>query len=807
MTLGPSSSTQPSLPLVVWLADLSQDDRPLAGGKAAILGELARAGLPVPPGFCLTTAAYRSASHAVRLPTAVAEPLLEAYQRLRAQAPTGRVSVRSSATVEDLPEASFAGQGLTELDVADADSLLEAVRACWTSLDRASALAYRAGTPAEMAVLIQAMVPADASGVAFSRDPVTGTEVVVVEAVPGLGEALVGGRVTPERYRQPGPEPRPGALLDAATLADLVALVKRIEAMCGMPQDVEWALWQGGLHVLQSRPITAGRTGFYDAISPAGAAAKPGDAKDTLWSSGFLNERFSQVVSPLGWSLIRSLLEPLAFQHSLQFLGCADFDTLPLTRLYRGHPFANVAIFQRLYAVFPDWLLPEDARRHFPGGDTSLRHAVAYPRSILAPRTFWSLVRTFVGEFPATMPWLNAGHWQRFAHRHAAQMDALEARTPQTEMELWKDLDALRALDRQLLAIHRWSLTVADLAYSTLRRLVLRWTGDIALPARLVVGLPSLSVQLDAALRRVASAAEKASDPDAAIWDGLADVLARFGHRALTLDLYHAPFRANPEQVAALVRGLIGQPPPAPPDPEAAERDVCGRVGPLRWALLRPVLSLARQQMLLREEQRFTWQRSLALQRERLLGLGQHWVDQGWLETPQQVFFATWEEVRAARSGARPPLAEIRPRQAEHARLEADHRRAPGLTYPLFLRGDVPLDIPPAAAAVWQGQPVSPGVGRGPARIILTPHDFDRIAAGDVLVTRSVDPGWTPLFGRLAGLVMEVGGQLSHGAVVAREYGLPAVVGLPGISRQLQDGQHLVVDGQTGRVVVSPSDP
>jgi pyruvate,water dikinase len=798
--------SQDQATFVVPLSELSRANRSQVGGKAAALGELARAGLPVPPGFCLTTAAYRLEAQAACLPPDVQGPLLEAYRRLRQQAPKGRVSVRSSATVEDLPAASFAGQALTVLNVADAAGLLDAVQACWDSLDSEAARAYRAGAPAEMAILVQAMLPADAAGVAFSRDPLTGEQSIVVEAVPELGDQLVSGQATPERYRCPGEPPPPGALLDAATLAGVAALVRRAEAILDGPQDVEWVLWQGQPWVPQSRPITTQATGFYDAISTPGILPDAYAAETTLWTSGFLNERFGQVVSPLGWTLIRSLLVPLAFRDPLQFLGCHDAHNLPLTRLYRGHPFANVGIFQRLYAAFPGWLLPEDARRYFPDSDTSLRQAVGYPRSILAPRTFWSLARAFVREFPATLPWLNARHWQRFARRHARQMKTLEGRTPQDEHGIWQDLDRLRALDRELLAIHRWSLTAADLAYSALRRWVVRWTGDADLPAQLVSGQPSLSTQFDAALREIAQAAQGATDPDAVIAGRLPDLLARFGHRAFSLDLYQPPFRAEPEQAAALVRGLVGQPPPPHPDPERAEQAARRAMGRLRYALSHPLLRLAREQMVLREDQRFTWQRSLALQRERLLALSQRWEAQGWLEAPDQIFFVTWDEALAARQGVVPPLPDIRQRQIEHQRLQADHRRAPWLTYPLFLKGDDPLDTPPATATTWQGQPVSPGIGQGPARIVPAPDDFDSIAPGDILVTRTVDPGWTPLFGRLAGLVMEVGGQLSHGAVVAREYGLPAVVGLPGITRQLEGGTPLLVDGKTGRVIALEAD-
>jgi pyruvate,water dikinase len=238
---------------------------------------------------------------------------------------------------------------------------------------------------------------------------------------------------------------------------------------------------------------------------------------------------------------------------------------------------------------------------------------------------------------------------------------------------------------------------------------------------------------------------------------------------------------------------------------ELLERQAEAHMAGWQRLIFREVLRLTRAYMRLREDQRFTWQKVLAYQRSIFAALGKKWAREGQLDRPEAIWCATLEEVCEALAGrASLPRKEIAARCAELHRLEDEHRRAPELTYPAFLHGNRPLvDEDSLGAACFHGLPVSPGVGSGPARVILIPSQFERIRPGDVLVTRGADPGWTPLFGILSGLILETGGQLSHGAVIAREYGLPAVAALPGITRRLKGGEMVTLDGRTGIVTVN----
>ena len=844
---------------IVWLDEITADDLEMVGGKAANLGEMLRAGFRVPPGFCVTTAAYRAfvernelqegiralARDAngtadpyalfARPPGAALEREIRAAGRqlLDGLPPGSRLAVRSSATTEDMPDASFAGQGETYLNVG-ADELLGRIRDCWASLWTARAVAYRqrgggAPSPPEMAVVVQVLIPCEAGGVAFTADPLGG-DAIVIEAVRGLAEAVVQGTGDITRYtvdrdslavRHPavGRQAAAGGEVLAPDRVRLVAeTALALEAHFGGAQDVEWGLWNDDLYLFQCRPVTTEAERFFTQVIP-------GD--DYLWTGGYLNERFPQPVSPLGWSIVGTLTAELAFRDPLRYLGYRHLDRLPLTKLYRGHPYTNVAVFQILYKVFPDAFVPDDAARYFPGGDTGLRKQAPYPCCLLDPRLIASMLWHFAREPANWSPLHNYRHWARFAARHEQAMAGLARRLESAADldDLWAIVETAQRWNRELLGIHRWSLMAADLAVPLLGRLVGRWVSaerQAELCARLLSGLPNKSMELDHALRRLA---EETGAGEAE----MRDFLAAYGHRSFSLDIYHPTFADDPGQVLRLLEVAGQGPDPAArvAERESAEHQVRAAIaarplGRLKLLALDQVLILARRYVALREDQRFAWQLSLALMRRAFLRIGERLAAAGILSQSDDIFFATFEEIgdfcrpaqwqHDARQEAGQAIAARRPpskraipmaRRTAFERLQREFELAPHLTYPAFLRGNRPLEVASAdEAGHWRGVPVSPGLVKGPVRVVLTPGQFDRIAPGDVLVTRSTDPGWTPIFGRLGGLIMERGGQLSHGSVVAREYGLPAVVGIPHVTEHLHDGDLVLLDGLTGTVTL-----
>lgn len=868
---------------ILWLDEIESRDKSRVGAKAFNLAEIRRAGFVVPASFCITAAAYQDFVTLNGLDSAINEllhtpqqdvpgaasalqeafrrgqisaqvrgPIVSAYRQLRASCAPGvqGVAVRSSASAEDWPTASFAGQQATLLNVTYEEQLLRAVLECWASLWSPQAVAYRLHQGLReaptMAVLVQCMVNAESAGVVFSQDPLSGEEKVIIEAMFGLGEAIVSGATEFDRYtvdRTTCLESEPPLIGHkrqqhlmspggGVQIADIPAKLERarvlteeqvrqvaatalaLEHHFGCPQDLEWAFAEERLHLLQARPITTATRSFFTDVIPS---------DDYIWTSGFLNERFPLPVSPLGWTLIQGLLERLAFRDPLRYLGLRGVENLSITKLYRGHPYVNLFVFQTLYRVFPDWLLPEDAWRYFPSGRTELRRAVRYPLFLFDPRFLLSMARHFWESPRAWSPWHNHRAWADFVRRHDRRSEELDAsyRALLAEsgdiQQIWEIVEAAQELNTELLALHRWGLTCADLTYSLLRRLVRSFTeraDAMTLCTQLVTGLPNKSVEMNDSLYDLA----QHMDDSAAISTKLAAFVAQFGHRSFYLDIYHPTFGEQPAQVLDLVQCLRSQAGQPRPD-HAAKREEARRVlraeagrGPLgrmKRGIFDHVLYLTQCYVPLREDQRFYWQRTLAMQRKLFLLLGKRMTDLRVLQQEGQVFFLTLAEIETYVRGQTrgEQYAELaKSRQQQFERLCRESEAAPDHAYPPFLRGNRPWPLEPHEREnLLQGRGVSPGLGRGRAVILRSPAELNRVKRGDVLVTQTLDPGWTPVFALLNALVLEHGGQLSHAAVVAREYGLPAVTGIPHVTELLHDGEMLLVDGTAGYVSRIPS--
>ena len=839
---------------IVWLQDITVEQIPLVGRKAAHLGELMRLHFLVPPGFCITLSAFDHFTdgphgHAERLSDdALAELDAACRQLIAMYGSTTLFAVRSSAPNEDQAGASFAGQYDTFLNVQPSD-VPARVLDCRASLHNRRSTAYRqrhtptVGQPG-MAIIVQVMIPCQVAGVAFSSDPVTGRPSVVIEAGPGLGDVLASGHMTPHRYAVAPGEPLPPGddLLPAPVLNKIAELTLAIASAFACPQDIEWGLWHNDLYVFQARPMTVSPEGddiFTETSSP-----------DVLWTAAFFNERFPQPVSPLGWSLLKADIEQLALREPLQFMGTPGCTTWPLTRLYRGHPYANMRVFQTLYKVFPDVLLPEDAYRFFIDRDASLRRKVPYPRGILDPRFLVSMLRHFWHDARTWSPLHNYRLWQHFTNDYDRALAGARQRIEQAaSTQLLTIADDIRQLNRRLLAIHRWSLTDADICYSLLCRLIRSWVNDKAaasLAAALVAGTDNYSLRTNQALAHLGRLA--AADPTLLqdentdtpcrseagrqFQSALDRFLSIYGHRSPSLDIYHPTFADDRSLLTKMIRSHVVAPigqateESAPGTPtvsntgrQDAERQVrqaltrhfLERLLPLRWFILRGLLTLTRHYLRLREDQRFYWQKGLALLRHIYLRIGRALAEYGMLEQDDDIFFLTASEVEGIHSSLMPRVDQagegdhsdrlrtrVALRRRIFKRLNAAYAASPATSYPTFLRGDEPVVERHTDGRLLSGRPLSPGMARGPACIVLGEEDFAAVRPGSILVAPGADPGWTPLFSRISGLVLENGGQLSHGAVVAREYGLPAIAGIPGVTGILRNGEIIVVDGSAG---------
>jgi len=737
---------------IVDLREVTSDRREVAGGKAVGLGALLRAGEQVPPGFCITTEGGERAE------------ILRAYERLGA----GAVAVRSSATVEDAPDASYAGMFDTVLDVQGPAALLAAIDVCRASARGARVTAY-GGTGVKMAVVVQQMVEAATGGVLFTADPVTGCRTaMLVESAKGGGETVVGGRTRVERR-----------LLDHGD--PMWAVGERLQRLFGSPQDIEWAIDPCGTRwILQSRPITA----LFPAPPPT--AGPPRVYLEFGHVQGML-----QPVTPMGLdnlkALVKAMLVPLGLDVEITGVGGRLYGDL--TDLVRD-PAARRRLLPLLAVDFGP--RAQAAMRHvlddprFAPTRTSRRRGSARPpvgralRGVLGALARPDRARLRLNEEIERL-------------RRASADDGRELTTAE-RFRLVREYDATAGPDAIL-----WPIVAGLLASAVPPRLL----KGIARPGEIntvLGGMPhNVTIEMDLALWEVARSK-----------NDLADFLRTYGHRAAAeVDVGVPRWSEDPTPVHAALATLrkVTDPDQAPDRrfaraAEQAEatlrelRERAGRRRPVRGRLAVFLLGRARRLAGLREAGKFAGLYRLAEMRRHLLAIGADRTTAGILERPGDIMFLTLDEAEKATGNQRHLIAERRTRHERESR-----RRS----VPVVLLSDGtdveatrPAEHDPDAL---RGVGASAGQATGPVRVVLDPADA-RLEPGEVLVTATTDPGWTPLFLTAAALVTETGAVMAHGPTVAREYGLPAAICVPGATRHLRTGQIVTVDGAAGTVTV-----
>jgi rifampicin phosphotransferase len=807
---------------VLSLGDLGQDDLATAGGKAANLGELVRAGFPVPNGFVVTTAAYATAIQPLDLniseriaagdvasiradietapmPAELRTEIADAYAALG----TVPVAVRSSATAEDLPGAAFAGQQDTYLNVVGEAALVEAVQRCWGSLWTDRAIAYRSrmkidSADVRIAVVLQPMINAEVAGVMFTADPVSGDrETIVVDASSGLGEAVVSGLVTPDHYvldgrgltqdyrpgrrevivssvpgggvaHQPGESDHVERLPDSA-LADLARLGIEVAKHFGRPQDIEWAYAEGRVWLLQARPMTA--------LPPP----------------------------------------PLKLNAMQRRLGSVLLDYLPVRPypidMSSWVPYGPAGLMASVTARFGfrdpfDRFLPED---EYGVVD---RFVPLPPRPtfgvLLAPWRIATLVHRHDPrrwrEDPRFVDFLDNVH--TLAAQDLGPMSWARLKTmPRLALDLIKPIGDLRIdyLPRTGLALVRLFLA-------------LRLLGRSALFTDLIIS-PTRTTDANRALEELAGVVRE----NPALYDAVNtfDIkqlnafpefqaqfnayLAEYGHReTVTPVLVTPPTQGEaPETVLALIKVLAAEPPRPPEDPDHAMSELLQHRllrGPRRRARMKHWVQAARAGMAFREDSHFYFLMPLPILRRSLLEMGRRLHNAEVLSTPEDVFHLRLDELEAIEEPAKLTESDkdelrdaVRTRSARREELAGVRLIDPVAVFPRRETGD----------ALITGTPASSGSATGPVRLIREPADFGRLAPGDVLVCPYTNPAWTTLFQRASAVVVDSGGPASHAAIVAREYGIPAVMGTGTGTRTLTDGQLVIVDGSTGRVTAA----
>jgi rifampicin phosphotransferase len=858
---------------VLGLDEIDQSQGPLVGGKGANLGELARIeGIAVPAGFCVTTDAFRrimaavpllderlerlsrldpderatigalsaeirQAVTAIALPDDVAAAITRAVARLGGQA---AYAVRSSATAEDLPTASFAGQQDSYLNVVGPAEILAHVSRCLASLFTERAVIYRLRNgfddrQVQMAVVVQRMVFPQAAGLLFTADPVTSDrKVVSVEASFGLGEALVAGLVNPDVYRVRGdavvartvgakrlaiyasPD---GGTEERAVAADrqeepaltddqvirLARLGRRIEAHFGRPQDIEWCLADGEFQIVQSRPITT--------LFPIPATD---DDDNHVYISVGHQQMMTDAMKPLGLSVWQlTTRRPMAEAGGRLFVDVTQLLASPASReaLVTGMGRSDPLIADALRTVLDrgDFIpvKPDEDQAEMPVGSE--------PATI---ETDPAIVSELVERGQASIA--------------ALRRDIGSKSGPELFDFILADLPELR---RTLFDPRGLQVILAAMQASwRLNEQLETWLGEKNAVDTLTQSVPgNVTSEMGLALLDVADVIrphpevvaflEQVSDEDfldklpglaggREAQAAIAAFLEQYGMRCVgEIDITRPRWSERPSTLVPLILGNIRNfEPGAGPrlfdeglrKAEAKERDVLTRLralpdGELKAEEAKRLIDRIRTFSGYREYPKYGMVSRYFGYKQALLAEADRLVQAGLVGDREDVFFLTFTEFHTAVRTGRTDNRLIAERKDAFRSYQA-------LTPPRVLTSDGEAvagtyrrdDLPAGALT---GLPVSAGTAEGRARVILDLADAD-LVAGDILVTAYTDPSWTPAFVTIAGLVTEVGGLMTHGAVIAREYGLPAVVGVQQATRTIRDGQRIRVNGTDGFIEI-----
>ncbi len=864
---------------------LNKTNIPSAGGKGANLGEMAAAGLPVPDGFVLTTEAYDAfaqahglqqqiveLAHAVapddpqsgeaaaakiralfmrgEMAAELAAEITTAYQTLAANA----VAVRSSATAEDLPTASFAGQQDTYLNVQGEAALLEAVKKCWASLWTARAISYRMRQgidPASvsLAVVVQTLVDADVAGVLFTANPTSGErDQILINATWGLGEAIVGGLVTPDSIvvdraswqitsretatktvmtvrtesgtaEQAVPQAQQNqAVLDDATAVELARIGAQIAAHYDMPMDIEWAIEQGEIFILQARPITA--------LPPAPLRHVVWEppTPNTIWMRRQIVEHMPEPLSPLFEELYLKKGMKQSINHLMATMGEIGGVKIDISEMM-PHGFADT-INGYAYTTGSFKMSGENLK-------TILRIYARIFRFFSATAFDWHGV-----VLPSYQALID--QWERVELAEAPDEELLRgiSELAAADSGYWfgsaLNLALSRLMDplfdkllKSLLIRH--ALPEPKLGSSAF----LRGFDSKALDAQADIEQIADTIRASASLCELVLNTEAkqllpslAARPDGQpVLDAIGRYLSEYGHQIYNLDFVAPTQNEEPLPLLLSLKALVKN---APAEAVRARQAKMARardalveqtrqaLNPLSRRLFQWVWKWTKHYAPYREHVMFYMGAAWPTVRKLAAELGQRLTDAGAIAAPDDLYFLSSSEIAAAiRAHANgqsvsdfTQLARERRALRESRKLLTPLPKVPARStlkfgpIDLSLFDPTPTDSDEETGPILNGYAVSTGRVTAPASVIHSVADFDQMQPGSILVCTTTTPAWTPLFSQAVGLVTDVGGALAHGSIVAREYGIPAVMGTGVATERIQSGTMLAVNGDTGTVTL-----
>ncbi|MGY5859221.1 MAG: PEP/pyruvate-binding domain-containing protein [Candidatus Thorarchaeota archaeon] len=880
----------------------------MTGGKASNLTVLIHAGFTVPKGFVVTTEAYskfiasnelenlakshlsdfdhedaaelKKATKTMRehinratLPQEIVDVVTKMYQ----QQGLKRVAIRSSATAEDLPGASFAGQYDTSLNIEGIANVLDHIKSCFGSMWTTRAVAYREENDiphdqVQVAVVVQTMAEARCAGVMFTQNPISRKQgEMMIESNFGLGESVVSGQTVPDRYvvaqnneatgyslvskeigtkdsiiindtsggvKESGVslEKRQQSSLEDEEIVELSKIGKSIEDLFESPQDIEWALdREGKFHILQSRPITV-------------SLARDDDEEEVFWTRGYADDYWNDPVTPLFYDLLGDQITYIVNIETNEIMGYKDTPK-ELLKLHKAHVYFNLEVLRtKVLNEMPPFIRSEDVLNYFPEGKGPFGKDTMRELPFALKTRIMSEIRIMLLDGDGGMMKTNDAYtaWTEEVYNpycekfytdlnHATQQESVAAL-----MALADELDKVMMKHFRMI---RYGLPVHTLGMNLITNyLCRRWLGEEAgnvFYPILLSGLEHKTTETNNRIFELATLGGKDGAvkkiftdlPSEGVYPNLMEsdtssvksftkkfneFLDDFGDRGFTREVYYPRWRDAPEYVIDALKPLIidGMRDLAKAEEflarkrakaeELAEKHIRGqRYGPIKWMLFSMILGMARTYIGFRENQRFNLDRWITRNRRVFLEIGRRLKEAGFIEDEIDVFFLRRRELRKIiRNGIEdyPDHESIRELVKER---KDEFLKNENILPPKFMVGSREFDDPlPESADGFVGIPASQGIITGQVRILDTIADIPKVKAGEILVVSRTDPGWTPVFSKIGGLITESGGVLSHGAVVSREFGIPAVTNIRNACREFKTGQKVTIDGNQGVVVL-----
>lgn len=785
-----------------------------AGGKGASLARLAAHGFNPPANFVISADAFTDGNPRRGLKTAVATAL-------KSIGP-GPYAVRSSGHAEDGAAHSHAGQFDTFLNIKAPD-VVGAAAKVWASGFGETVATYRAvksgGDAVAPAIVVQQMIDARVSGVAFSADPVSGRrDCVVISAVEGLGDALVSGEVDGQSWRVSdgvtGPD---DPILSDDEVKEVADMARKAEAAFGCPQDIEWAIDAQGVHILQARPITT-------ALKPA---AMP-DMALTIFDNSNIVESYPGLVSPLTYSFAVHVYDRV-YQAFVRLLGVSDATIATHSDVFGnmlgrvdGRVYYNLINWYRALALLPGFSLNRAYMETMMGVDTPM--PVEVTRTIgPPPATGFKKVRE-VGRLAIVagrlvfeairLPRTRRNFYARLNAALDSDLDLSAANPTQLAAEY-------RRIERTLL--DRWDAPLVNdflcmIAFGASRNLLQKWLGEEGLSLHNDVMIGQGDIVSAEPAQRIAQmgriAAEREIPPDEIethpdLQEPLASYLAKFGDRCTEeLKLESIPLTQDASQLLAAIAASAQRPPVAhesAPDPDWA---ALFQGKPIKARLAKWIVTWTKARVRDRENLRFERTRLFGRARQVFLAIGREFAARDLIEQPRDIFQLTVPEIMGAIEGfgLSPNLRGLIDLRQVEGTASATRDDPPER---IEIRGPAILPATTTHAPTHDtcentgdtrsATGCSAGQVTAKARVIRDPRT-QSLSPGDILVARHTDPGWIAVFSNASAIVVERGSLLSHSAIVARELGIPCVVGLKGATRWVEDGEMLHVDGATGTV-------